>query len=66
MELILKPLNLNNKQKFESVKTAKYIHIGKDKISINDVRLGEVFKAYLLLRREEITQDKIDKFIDNF
>lgn len=66
MKLTLKPLNLNNKQKFESVKTAKFIHIGKEKIPINNIRLDEVFKTYLLLRREEITQDKIKNFIDNF
>ena len=66
MKLILQPLKLNKKQIAESVKTAKYIHIGKERIPIENVRLNEVFKAYLLIRGEEITQEKIKEFIDNF
>lgn len=66
MELILQPLKLNKAQKAESTKTAKYIHIGKEKIPIGNVRLDEVFKTYLLIMREEITQKKVQDFIDNF
>lgn len=52
--------------KTKSTKTAKYIHIGKEKIPIGNVRLNEVAKAYFLMTRKEITEEKIKEFIDNF
>ena len=66
MDLILRPVKFKEQIIQTSVKTKKYIYIGKDKILINNIRLSKVIKAYPIIRGEEITQAKVKEFIDNF
>lgn len=65
-EIKLTPVKINATIKAESIKAAKFIHIGTKKIPIENIRLDKVAKAYFTMMRKEITQEKVNEFIKNF